>query len=140
MARVQLALNVTDLDAAVDFYSALFQVPVHKKRPGYANFVVTDPPLKLALFEVTDRGHGVVGALNHIGVEVLEESHVGSADGRLSAAGLELRRDPSVVCCHAEQNKIWLDDPDGLEWEIYAVTDDAPDGLPLTSTQDCCTT
>ena len=87
MSRVQLALNVSNLDAAVAFYSDLFNVPVHKRRPGYANFVVADPPLKLALFETSDRGSGVPGALNHIGVEVKTPAQVGMADERLGAFG-----------------------------------------------------
>lgn len=138
MARVQLALNVSDLNAAITFYSELFGAPVHKRRPGYANFVVADPPLKLALFEVADRGIGVPGALNHIGVEVSESERVGAADARLETAGLDVRRESAVVCCHAEQDKIWIDDPDGLEWEIYAVTDETPDGGALIIEEPCC--
>lgn len=138
MSRLQLALNVSDLDAAVDFYSRLFGVAVHKRRDGYANFVVADPPLKLALFEAAGRGTGVPGALNHVGVEVLDSHQVGAQEARLAASGTDMRRDTAVVCCHAEQDKIWVDDPDGLEWEIYAVTDDAPDQLPLTSVEGCC--
>lgn len=138
MARVQLALNVSDLDAAVAFYSDLFNVPVHKRRPGYANFVVVDPPLKLALFETPDRGAGVPGALNHIGVEVETPAQVGMADERLGSLGAKVRRGPGVVCCHAEQDKIWIDDPDDLEWEIYAVTDETPDGGALVMVDGCC--
>ena len=138
VSRVQLALNVSDLDAAVEFYSRLFGVEVHKKRDGYANFIVEDPPLKLALFEVEDRETGVSGALNHIGVEVMSSQEVAEHDARLGAQGIDVRRGEGVVCCHAEQDKIWLDDPNGLEWEIYTVTDETPDGKSLTDIQTCC--
>lgn len=138
VSRVQLALNVSDLDAAVEFYSRLFGVEVHKRRDGYANFIVNDPPLKLALFEVEDRETGVSGALNHIGVEVMSSQEVAEHDARLGVQGLDARRGEGVVCCHAEQDKIWLDDPNGLEWEIYTVTDETPDGKSLTDIQTCC--
>jgi catechol 2,3-dioxygenase-like lactoylglutathione lyase family enzyme len=138
VSRVQLALNVSDLDAAVEFYSRLFGVEVHKRRDGYANFIVEDPPLKLALFEVEDRETGVSGALNHIGVEVMSSQEVAEHDARLGVQGLDVRRGEGVVCCHAEQDKIWLDDPNGLEWEIYTVTDETPDGKSLIDIQTCC--
>lgn len=138
MSRVQLALNVSDLDAAVDFYSRLFNVSVHKRREGYANFVVADPPLKLALIEVDSRGSGVAGALNHIGVEVAATVDVAEEDERLESSGITVRREMGVVCCHAEQDKVWVDDPDGLEWEVYAVTDETPDGLAMIDMTGCC--
>lgn len=138
MARVQLALNVSDIDAAVEFYSKLFGTSAHKRRPGYANFEITDPPLKLVLFEVDDRQSGEVNALNHIGIEVPTPIDVGSRDLALSAAGLQVRREDAVVCCHAEQDKIYVVDPDGLEWETYAITDDAPDGKSLLELDTCC--
>jgi catechol 2,3-dioxygenase-like lactoylglutathione lyase family enzyme len=138
MARVQLALNVSDIDAAVDFYSTLFGVSAHKRRPGYANFEVADPPMKLVLFEVPDRGEGTLNAVNHIGVEVPSSRDVGRYDEALSAAGLQVQREAAVVCCHAEQDKVYVVDPDGLEWETYAVTDESPDGLDLLSTEGCC--
>ena len=85
MSRVQLALNVSDLDAAVDFYSKLFGSPPAKVRPGYANFAIADPPLKLVLIEHADaRGSGVAGALNHLGVEV-EEPDAGGAGQRAAS-------------------------------------------------------
>lgn len=138
MARVQLALNVSDLDAAVDFYSKLFATEVHKRRPGYANFEITDPPLKLVLFEVDDRQSGEANALNHIGIEVPTPIDVGTRDAALTEAGLPVRREESVVCCHAEQDKVYVVDPDGLEWETYAITDDAPDGKSLLELDTCC--
>jgi catechol 2,3-dioxygenase-like lactoylglutathione lyase family enzyme len=138
MSRVQLALNVSDIDSAVDFYTNLFGVTAHKRRPGYANFEVVDPPLKLVLFETKDRVPGVEGALNHIGVEVEDTQEVGARDAELSAVFADLRREPGVVCCHATQEKFWLSDPDGVEWEVYAITDDAPDGLDLQGQDPCC--
>ena len=138
MARVQLALNVTDIDASVEFYSRLFGTEVHKRRPGYANFEVADPPMKLVLFEVDDRGAGTINALNHIGIEVPAPADVGRQDRALSGAGLAVRREDAVVCCHAEQDKVYVVDPDGLEWETYAVPDESPDGLDLLSTEGCC--
>lgn len=138
MARIQLAVNVSDIDAAVHFYSTMFNTTPHKRRPGYANFEIADPPMKLVLFETEGRGTGVTGALNHIGVEVATTSEVAHSDAAMSAGGLDVRREDSVVCCHAEQNKIYVIDPDGLEWETYAVTDDTPDGLELLDDDTCC--
>jgi hypothetical protein len=94
--------------------------------------------LKLVLFEVDDRQSGEVNALNHIGIEVPTPIDVGSRDSALSAAGLQVRREDAVVCCHAEQDKIYVVDPDGLEWETYAITDDAPDGKSLLELDACC--
>jgi catechol 2,3-dioxygenase-like lactoylglutathione lyase family enzyme len=134
MARVQLALDVTDLDAAVDFYSRLLGTPPHKRRPGYANFAVADPPLKLVLFE-GERG----GTLNHLGIEVGEPAEVDDAVRRLSDEGLETDEERGVTCCHATQDKVWLADPDGARWEVYTITDDAPDAVPAdTQSTDAC--
>jgi|TARA_B100001094_G_C18146373_1_gene780961 catechol 2,3-dioxygenase-like lactoylglutathione lyase family enzyme len=138
MARVQVALNVSNIDAAVDFYSRAFRATVHKRRPGYANFEIADPPMKLVLFEVNDRGEGSGNALNHIGIEVPTTEDVGEQDVALSDAGLEVRREDGMVCCHAQQDKLDVVDPDGLEWETYAVTDESPDGLALLGTDNCC--
>ena len=124
-SRVQLALNVTDLDAAVGFYSELFRTEPHKRREGYANFEVADPPLKLVLIEQAGKESGGQ-SLNHIGVEVFSTDHVIAETRRLGAAGLETRVEDGVVCCHAEQDKVWVSDPDGLAWEVYTVTDDDP--------------
>ncbi|HEY7823380.1 MAG TPA: ArsI/CadI family heavy metal resistance metalloenzyme [Acidimicrobiia bacterium] len=138
MARVQLALNVSDIDAAVDFYSTLFGTAAHKRRPGYANFEIADPPMKLVLFEVADRGVGVTGAMNHIGVEVADPADVGVRDAELATQVPQIRREPGVECCHAVQEKFWVSDPDGVEWEVYAITNDTPDGLDLLSEKGCC--
>jgi len=122
MSRVQLALNVSDLDAAVAFYSRLFGTVPAKRRPGYANFAVAEPPLKLVLFEdptATDR-------LNHLGIEVETTDAVGAAQRRLAGEGLDPSEAGEVACCYAVQDKVWVDDPDGAPWEIYTVLGDAP--------------
>jgi catechol 2,3-dioxygenase-like lactoylglutathione lyase family enzyme len=119
MSRVQLALNVSNLDAAVDFYSKLFFTAPAKVRPGYANFAIVDPPLKLVLIEGTGGG-----TLNHLGVEVPAAADVVSAHERLSKAGLATTTEEDVACCFAIQDKVWVDDPDGAPWEIYTVLAD----------------
>lgn len=148
MSRVQLALNVTDLDASVAFYSELFGVQPHKRRPGYANFAITQPPLKLVLIETTDevRGEGTAGALNHLGVEVESTSDVVDARSRLSGAGLATFDEDDTTCCYARQDKVWVHDPAGAPWEVYTITDDDPvDARPPTTslevrgqTGSCC--
>jgi catechol 2,3-dioxygenase-like lactoylglutathione lyase family enzyme len=120
MSRVQLALNVSDLDSAVDFYSKLFATPPAKLRPGYANFAIADPPLKLVLIE----GTGEPGTLNHLGVEVESTDDVGAAQGRLAEEGLATASEDQVSCCFAVQDKVWVDAPDGEPWEIYTVLAD----------------
>ena len=120
MGRVQLALNVADLDAAIDFYSKLFAKAPAKVRPGYANFAVTDPPLKLVLIE----GGGAPGSLNHLGVEVSSTDEVEAAHARLTGEGLTCATEAQVSCCFAVQDKVWVDAPDGEPWEIYTVLSD----------------
>ena len=121
MSRVQLALNVADLDGAIDFYSKLFDTAPAKLRPGYANFAVAEPPLKLILIE----GHGEPGSLNHLGVEVESTDDVAATQQRLSGEGLATATEDEVTCCYAVQDKVWVDAPDGEPWEIYTVLADA---------------
>lgn len=125
-SRVQLALNVADLEASVAFYSTLFGVQPHKRRPGYANFAITEPPLKLVLIEIPagSRGGGVRGALNHLGVEVPDVTQVEEYAGRLRAAGLAAVEEKDTTCCYALQDKVWVHDPAGAPWEVYTVKDD----------------
>ena len=118
MSRVQLSLNVTDLDAAVAFYSRLFGTEPAKLRPGYANFAIADPPLKLVL---NAPGNGPGGTINHLGVEVESTEEVDSAGARMAAQGLDATPAPGTVCCYALQDKVWAHDPDGLPWEYYTV-------------------
>jgi catechol 2,3-dioxygenase-like lactoylglutathione lyase family enzyme len=120
MSRVQLALNVTNIDDAVDFYSKLFATAPNKVRPGYANFAIAEPPLKLVLIE----GHGEPGTLNHLGVEVESADEVASAQARLAGDGLPTATEDGVACCFALQDKVWVDGPDHEPWEIYTVLDD----------------
>jgi catechol 2,3-dioxygenase-like lactoylglutathione lyase family enzyme len=121
MSRVQLALNVSDVDQAVDFYAKLFGVEPAKRRPGYANFAVESPPLKLVLIENPD----AAGRLNHLGVEVFSPAEVTAAQSRLAGNGLATASEEDVTCCYARQDKVWVDDPDGAPWEIYTVLADA---------------
>ncbi|MBW3658003.1 MAG: VOC family protein [Actinobacteria bacterium] len=136
MSRVQLALNVTDLEAAISFYADLLGTAPHKRREGYANFAVAEPPLKLVLIETAAAGGGT---LNHLGIEVDSPDEVGAAIDRLGAAGLTTDVRESELCCHAVQDKVWVSDPDGAPWEIYTVLDDAPaEAAPLTMAAGCC--
>ena len=123
MSRVQLALRVGDLDAAVDFYRRLFDAEPAKRRPGYANFAIAEPPLKLVLIEGEP---GTVTALDHLGVEVMSTDEVGAASERLAAEGLETRVEDKTECCYALQDKVWVNDPGGAPWEVYTVLADAP--------------
>jgi catechol 2,3-dioxygenase-like lactoylglutathione lyase family enzyme len=141
VSRVQLALNVSDLDAAVGFYAKLFGTGPAKRRPGYANFAVAEPPLKLVLVE----GRGAPGTLNHLGVEVPTTGEVTAAAARLSAEGLATASEEAVSCCYAVQDKVWVDAPDGEPWEVYTVLADAEhtpgelrDPAPGAGGAPCC--
>ena len=132
MSRLQLALNVADLDEAVDFYTKLFATPPAKLRDGYANFAVAEPPLKLILLS----GSGTPGTINHLGVEVDSTNEVGAATARLTDEGLDTAVQEQTTCCYAVQDKVWVDAPDGIPFEIYTVLADA-DSMTDTSGQ-CC--
>lgn len=132
MSRVQLALNVTNLEAAIAFYSKLFGGEPAKVRPGYANFVVVDPPLKLVLIE----GQGTGGTLNHLGVEVATTAEVGVARNRLAGEGLPTATEEQVTCCYAMQDKVWVEGPDAEPWEIYTVLADADTPVGRLRTTD----
>lgn len=122
MSRIQLALNVDDLERSVDFYSRLFGTEPAKRRPGYANFVVADPPLKLVLLE----NPGAGGSLNHLGVEVDDVATVDAELTRLGAAGLAPTEERDTTCCYATQDKFWVGgSPDGERWEVYTVLADS---------------
>ena len=118
MSRVQLSINVSDLDAAVAFYTRLLGTAPAKLRPGYANFAVVDPPLKLVL---NAPGNGPGGTINHLGVEVSSADEVSRAEARLAAEGLPVEPEPGATCCYALQDKVWAHDPDGVAWEYYTV-------------------
>ena len=120
MSRVQLALNVSDVDAAVDFYTKLFATAPAKRKPGYANFEIAEPPLKLVLIESAEGG-----TLNHLGVETTDPADVSAAEQRLAAEGLETTGVDDTVCCYATKTETWVTDPDGAPWEWYVKTGDA---------------
>jgi catechol 2,3-dioxygenase-like lactoylglutathione lyase family enzyme len=139
MSRVQLALNVSDIDAAVEFYTKLFGTEPAKRRPGYANFAIAEPALKLVLIENPEaRGAGVTGALNHLGVEVESAEEVQAATRRLANEGLALGLEEATTCCYAVQDKVWAHDPDGAPWEVYTVLADAPVETGLAGDGTCC--
>ena len=123
MNRVQLALNVDDLDTSIAFYSRLFATEPAKVRQGYANFAVAEPPLKLVLIE--NPGHG--GSVNHLGVEVADTDAVDAEQTRLGGAGFASTDERGTTCCYAKQDKFWVEGaPDGERWEIYTVLEDSP--------------
>ncbi|NUS91776.1 MAG: glyoxalase/bleomycin resistance/dioxygenase family protein [Nocardia sp.] len=145
MSRIQLALNVDDLDAAVGFYSTLFGTAPAKRKPGYANFAIAEPPLKLVLIENPGQG----GSLNHLGVEVESSEKVHSEIARLSAAGLFTEEQIATTCCFATQDKVWVTGPDAERWEVYTVLADsesfgtAPEFAEVSdkeAVQACCGT
>jgi len=121
MSRVQLALNVDDLDEAITFYSKLFGTDPAKVKPGYANFAVADPPLKLVLLENPGKG----GTINHLGVEVASSETVHTEIARLSDAGMFTDEEIGTTCCFATQDKVWVTGPAGEKWEIYTVLADS---------------
>ena len=122
MSRLQLALNVDDIDTAIAFYSKLFGTQPAKVRSGYANFAVVNPPLKLVLLENPGQG----GTLNHLGVEVESTDVVDSEHARLVGLGLAAAEQRETTCCYAKQDKFWVDgSPGGEQWEIYTVLADS---------------
>ncbi|MEU0133088.1 ArsI/CadI family heavy metal resistance metalloenzyme [Streptomyces sp. NPDC006296] len=139
MPRVQLALKVADLEASVAFYSGLFGVEPAKRRPGYANFAVAEPPLKLVLIE-GEPGQGT--RLDHLGIEVESTGSVTAATDRLKAAGLATFEENDTSCCYALQDKVWVHGPGNEPWEVYVVKGDA-DHMGQSPALDrgdaCCT-
>jgi catechol 2,3-dioxygenase-like lactoylglutathione lyase family enzyme len=139
MSRIQLALNVDDLDTSIAFYSTLFGTEPAKVRPGYANFAIAEPPLKLVLLENPGQG----GTLNHLGVEVEDVETVDAEQTRLAAAGMSSIDERATTCCYAKQDKFWVEGaPSGERWEVYTVLEDsATFGVAATAEdgQACCT-
>ncbi|MEM7413389.1 MAG: ArsI/CadI family heavy metal resistance metalloenzyme [Myxococcota bacterium] len=137
--RLQLALNVSDLEAAIEFYRKLFATEVHKRKPGYANFEVESPPLKLVLFENKTADE----SLNHLGVEVPEEADLDAAVTRVQEAGLAHRVEEDTTCCYARAGKVWTQSPDGLAWEWYRIREHSEsfggfDPNELQTVERCC--
>ena len=136
MSRIQLALDVDDLDASVAFYTTLLGTGPAKRRPGYANFAVAEPPLKLVLLENPGRG----GGLNHLGVEVESSEQVHAQTARLTAEGLLTDEQTGTTCCYATQDKVWATGPDGEKWEVYTVLADSQEfgESPVVPGPACC--
>jgi len=135
LSRVQLALNVDDLSESISFYSKLFGTDPAKVRPGYANFAISEPPLKLILIE--NIGHG--GSVNHLGVEVEDTDTVDAEQARLAAAGLASVDERDTTCCYARQDKFWVQGaPNGEQWEIYTVKADSLTFYGEEDNQACC--
>ncbi len=134
MARVQLALNVSNLDEAIDFYSKFFKASPAKVRAGYANFAIDEPPLKLVLIE----NDGQAGSLNHLGVEVFSTADVSEATTYFSGVGLATNVEDGTTCCYAVQDKVWVDGVDGLPWEVYAVLADSTSANGVDGDDRCC--
>jgi catechol 2,3-dioxygenase-like lactoylglutathione lyase family enzyme len=135
MARIQLALNVDELDQAIEFYSKLFGTAPAKRKPGYANFAIGDPPLKLVLLENPGRG----GTLNHLGVEVESSEVVHAEIARLTEAEVFTEEELGTTCCFATQDKVWVTAPSGERWEVYTVLADSDSfGVSPRQPQTCC--
>jgi len=136
MSRIQLALNVDDLDASIAFYSKLFATEPAKIRPGYANFAVTEPALKLVLIENPGKG----GSINHLGVEVADTDAVDAEQTRLAEAGFASIEERDTTCCYAQQDKFWVTGtPNGEAWEVYTVLADSLTPNGEAEGQECCT-
>ena len=135
MSRLQLALNVSNLDEAVAFYSKFFKTQPAKIRSGYANLAIAEPPLKLVLFENAE----AAGTINHLGVEVFSTDEVVAATRYLAAQGFSTDVEDGTICCHALQDKVWVDGPDDARWEVYTVLADADTELRDAS-DTCCST
>jgi catechol 2,3-dioxygenase-like lactoylglutathione lyase family enzyme len=135
MSRVQLALRVADLEGSIAFYSKLFGVEPAKLRPGYANFAITEPPLKLVLLEGEQ---GEATRIDHLGVEVEQTDQVTAAARRLTEAGLATFQENDTTCCYALQDKVWVHGPGDEPWEVYVVKADA-DTLERAESSICCT-
>lgn len=135
MSRLQLALNVSNLDEAVKFYSRFFKTEPAKIRPGYANFAVAEPPLKLVLFENPE----APGTINHLGVEVSSTDEVVEATKYLAHQGFVTDIEEQTTCCYAVQDKVWVDGPDASRWEVYTVLADANNASSLAGDGSCCT-
>ncbi|WP_018255078.1 ArsI/CadI family heavy metal resistance metalloenzyme [Salinispora mooreana] len=135
MSRVQLALRVPDLEGSIAFYSKLFDTEPAKRRPGYANFAVTNPPLKLVLLEGEP---DQPTALDHLGVEVPNTDEVNDATTRLAESGLATSEEKNTECCYALQDKVWVHGPGKEPWEVYTVKADS-DQLQKATETECCT-
>ena len=141
MSRLQLALNVSNLEESIAFYSKLFATQPTKVKPGYANFSINEPPLKLVLMENSEPG----GTINHLGVEVENTAEVERLETNLQTRGITTKSQKEITCCYAEQDKFWIADPDRAPWEIYTVLKDVANfgestrpNLTDSTASQCC--
>jgi len=134
--RPHLALTVTDVERSVPFYQALFGTEPEKRKPGYAKFSVSDPALN---FTLTQGVRTELGAFNHAGIQVQSTSDVLAAKERLVAAGLAAFDEMDTTCCYARQDKIWVRDPDGTPWEVFATHEDVEEHGTGGEVGACCT-
>ena len=138
MSRLQLAIDVANLDEAIEFYSKMFSSEPSKVRPGYANFTIEEPPLKLVLFEDIENG----GSINHLGVEVDDVKMVHEADARMTDEGLTTTGIDETMCCYADKTETWIDGPDDIRWEWYVKKGDNEqlENVVVSSESNCCET
>ena len=136
MSRLQLAIDVANLDEAIEFYSRMFSSEPSKVRPGYANFTIEEPPLKLVLFEDIANG----GSINHLGVEVDDVKMVHEADARMTDEGLTTTGIDETMCCYADKTETWIDGPDDIRWEWYVKSGDNEqfEKIVVSSEANCC--
>jgi catechol 2,3-dioxygenase-like lactoylglutathione lyase family enzyme len=134
VSRLQLALNVSNLEESIAFYSTFFKTEPAKVRPGYANFAIAEPPLKLVLFENSE----TPGTINHLGVEVFSTTEVVEATRYLASEGFDTDIEEGTICCHALQDKVWVDGPDSARWEVYTVLADASEPPVVAGDETCC--
>ena len=136
MSRLQLAIDVANLDEAIEFYSKMFSSEPSKVRPGYANFTIEEPPLKLVLFEDIETG----GSINHLGVEVDDVKMVHEADARMTDEGLTTTGIDETMCCYADKTETWIDGPDDIRWEWYVTKGDNEqlENVVVSSEANCC--
>ena len=136
MSRLQLAIDVANLDEAIEFYSKMFSSEPSKVRPGYANFTIEEPPLKLVLFEDIENG----GSINHLGVEVDDVKMVHEADARMTDEGLTTTGIDETMCCYADKTETWIDGPDDIRWEWYVKRGDNEqlENVVVSSEANCC--
>jgi Glyoxalase/Bleomycin resistance protein/Dioxygenase superfamily len=134
VSRIQLALNVSNLEESINFYSAFFKTGPAKVRPGYANFALDEPPLKLVLIE----NASAPGSINHLGVEVFSSGEVADAIEYLTGAGFATDIEEHTTCCYAVQDKVWVEGPDTARWEVYTVLGDAEESTEISGDGSCC--
>jgi catechol 2,3-dioxygenase-like lactoylglutathione lyase family enzyme len=130
--KAHLAIHVTNVETSIEFYKKLFGIEPSKVRKGYAKFDVQNPPLNFTLNQVP---YGSAGALSHMGIQVGSTEDVFKVRQAWADAGLITRDEMQTDCCYATQDKTWVKDPDGNEWEAFVVL---KDNLPEKNTVGAC--